>query len=153
MATQGIADQHPDAEQESPVAAPAKATPGAPAGEAAAVEPPAQSAADIVAAPLAVIEEAAQTARESVSATFEFDATLWSKKSFELWSENASAFLDLAERIVTAKSFEEILDLQSRFASARFEAFVRQSQELMGFTQGLAALAAAPLRDASKKAA
>ncbi|WP_363350966.1 phasin family protein [Methylocystis echinoides] len=107
---------------------------------------------DIVSAPLAVIEEAAESAAESFSASFEFDTSAWSKKSLELWAENAAAFLEFAEQVVKAKSFEEAVDIQSRFASERFEAFVRQSQELMDVAKNLASFAAAPLCDVRKAA-
>ncbi len=158
MAKQGKADQHsgsPGAGQEPPVEAPAPAPAPleAHADEAAAPEPSNEGAVDVVYAPLAVIEEAVEPAQESFSASFEFDTALWSKRSLELWSENAAAFVGLAEGIAKAKSFEEVVDLQSRVASERFEAFIRQSKELMEFARGLTTLSAAPLCDASKKAA
>ncbi len=170
-----------DAGQEVPVETPAEATRAdAPAGEAAAMEPPAPVVAEppraeaavaaelpvegitpaaepetsrIVASPVMIIEQAADFTTESLSASFEFDAALWSRKSVEFWAGNAAAFLDFAERIAAARSFEEVVDLQSRFASARFEAFVRQSQELMEFAKGMAVLSAAPLCASHKRAA
>ncbi|MBL1255877.1 phasin family protein [Methylocystis sp. Sn-Cys] len=157
MAKQGKVDQHsgaPGAGQETPVDAPAQAPLEVHADEAAAPAPLNEGAASaVVAPPLAVIEEAVETAQESFSASFEFDTALWSKRSLELWSENAAAFLGLAEGIAKAKNFEEVVDLQSRFASERFEAFIRQSKELMEFARSLAALSAAPLCAPSKKAA
>lgn len=156
MAKQGKADQHsgsPGAGQEPPVEAPAPAPLEAHADEAAAPEPLNEGAVDVVYAPLAVIEEAVEPAQESFSASFEFDTALWSKRSLELWSENAAAFVGLAEGIAKAKSFEEVVDLQTRFASERFEAFIRQSKELMEFARSLATLSAAPLCAPSKKAA
>jgi hypothetical protein len=127
------------------------------APEPAAVEPVAPVAAaaeivDIVSTPLAVIEQAAESAAESFSASFDFDASAWSKKSLELWSENANAFLAFAEQLGKAKSFEEAIDLQSRFASERFEAFVRQSQELMAAAKTLTSFAPAAFRDMRKAA-
>ncbi|KAF2990800.1 phasin family protein [Methylocystis sp. MJC1] len=162
MAKQGKADQHsgtPGAGQETPAEVPAPAPAPVPAtldahaDEAAAPAPLNEGVASAVVAPLAVIEEAIEPAQESFSASFEFDTALWSKRSLELWSENAAAFLGLAEGIAKAKSFEEVVDLQTRFASERFEAFIRQSTELMEFARGLTTLTAAPLCDASKKAA
>ncbi|MGJ0394293.1 MAG: phasin family protein [Methylocystis sp.] len=181
MATQGKANQQRksvDAGQEVPVEAPAEVTRAdAPAGKAAAkesmapaaaeasapvaAEPPVEAAAPAaepeitasVPAPLAIVEQMVDSATESVSASFEFDAALWSKKSVAFWAENAAAFLDLAERIASARSLEEIVDLQSRFASARFEAFVRQSQDLMEFAKGMAVLPTASLRASHKQAA
>jgi hypothetical protein len=107
---------------------------------------------DIVSTPLAVIEQAAESAAESFSASFDLDMSAWSKKSLELWSENANAFLAFAEQLGKAKSFEEAVDLQSRFASERFEAFVRQSQELMAAAKTLTSFAPAPFRDMRKAA-
>lgn len=162
MAKQGKVDQHsgaPGAGQETPAeahapaSAPVPATLDAHADETATPAPVNEGAASAVVAPLAVIEEAIEPAQESFSASFEFDTALWSKRSLELWSENAAAFLGLAEGIAKAKSFEEVVDLQTRFASERFEAFIRQSKELMEFAKSLTVLSAAPLCDASKKAA
>jgi Phasin protein len=88
---------------------------------------------------------------EAYSASFAFDSAVWSKKPFELWAENASAFLDFAERIAKARTVEEVVELQTRFATERFYAFMRQSKELMEFAQGMASFSA-PLCDARKAA-
>lgn len=101
----------------------------------------------------AVVASVAESAdAENFAAAFEFDAGLWSRKTFELWAENASAFLDFAEMIARAKSFDEVVELQSQFAGERFAALVRQSQELMEFAQSFASLSAAPLCEARKAA-
>lgn len=164
MATKSKADKSmpADAAQETPVQAPQETTfADAQAEETLAVAfvpettvapEPAGEIVNIVSTPLAVIEEAVESATEAFSASFEFDTSAWSKKSFELWAENATAFLDLAERVAKARTFEEVVDLQSRFASERFEAFVRQSKELMDFAKSVATMTAAPLRDARKAA-
>jgi hypothetical protein len=100
----------------------------------------------------AVVEQLVESTTEAFSASFEFDAGLWPKKSVELWAENASAFFELAEQLAKARNFEEVVELQSRFANARFEAFVRQTRELMDFARNMATLPAAPLCDARKAA-
>lgn len=152
-----------DAGQEIPDAAPAETTPaGAPTGDEATAEAiviseasspePAAEIVDIVSTPLAVVEEAVETATEGFAAAFSFDTSEWSKKSLELWSEHAAAFFALAEQISKAQTFEEIVDLQSRFASERFEAFVRQSKELMDVAKNMASATAAPLCDVRKAA-
>jgi hypothetical protein len=82
----------------------------------------------------------------------QFDTSDWSKKSIDLWAENAAAFLDLAEEIGKAKTLEEVLDVQSRFASDRFQAFIRQSQELMDLARRVATFSVAPLYGAQKAA-
>ncbi|MGJ0510373.1 MAG: phasin family protein [Methylocystis sp.] len=108
--------------------------------------------ADSISAPLAVIEEAVESATDAFSASFQFDSSGWSKKSIDLWAENAAAFLDLAEEIGRAKTFEDVIDIQSRFASERFAAFIRQSQELMDLARNVATLSVAPLCGAQKAA-
>jgi hypothetical protein len=113
---------------------------------------PAPEIADSISAPLAVIEEAVESVTEAFSTSLHVDSADWSKKSIELWSENAAAFLDLAEEIGKAKSFEDVLDIQSRFAAARLEAFLRQSQELMELARRMATLSVAPLCGAQKAA-
>jgi hypothetical protein len=149
--------------QDIPDGAPAETTfAGAPAGGEATVEPvvasevapkePAAEIVDIVSAPLAVIEEAVENATEGFAAAVSFDSSLWSKKSLELWSENAAAFFALVDQVSRAQTFEEIVDLQSRFANERFEAFIRQSKELMEVAKNMATLSAAPLCDVRKVA-
>lgn len=107
---------------------------------------------EIVATPLAALEQAVEETTEAFTAAFAFDASLWSKKSLELWAENAAAFLDLAERIAKARTFEEVVNMQSQFASERFAAFLRQSKELMDVAQSMTNLSVAPLCDVRKAA-
>jgi hypothetical protein len=111
---------------------------------------------DIVSAPLAVfeeaIEEAVESASESLTASFKIDSSTFTQKSLELWSENANAFFDFVEQIARVKSFEEAVDLQSRFASERLEAFLRQSKELMESARDMASLSTAPLCGVKKAA-
>ena len=165
MATKSKADKSrpDDAGEETLAAAPqetsfaAEAPVETVAPQAAAFEPvqpvaPASEIAVSISAPLAVIEEAVESATEAFSASLQFDTSDWSKKSIELWAENAAAFLDLAEEIGKAKSLEEVLDVQSRFASDRFQAFIRQSQELMDLARRVANFSVAPLYGAQKAA-
>jgi hypothetical protein len=121
------------------------------ASEIALTETPAEIA-DIVSTPLAVVEEAMEKATEGFAASFSFDASPWSKKSIDLWSENAAAFLALIDELSKARTFEEIVDLQSRYANERLEAFVRQSKELMEVAKNMAAVSAAPLCDVRRAA-
>lgn len=107
---------------------------------------------DIVSAPLAVIEEAVETASESFSASFKFDSSSFTQRSLEMWSENASAFFTFLEQVARAKSFEEAVELQTRFANERLDAFLRQSKELMETARDMASLSAAPLCGAKKAA-
>ncbi len=98
----------------------------------------------IIAAPstaLAVTET--KPAGEGAEAAI--DPTLWSKKSLDLWSENAAAFLDFTERLAKAKTLDEITSLQSRFVSERLDSLMRQSTELMTLAQRLMSASTAPL--------
>jgi len=75
----------------------------------------------------------------------DFDPTLWSQKSIDLWAENATALLDFTERLAGAKTLDEVTSLQSRFVSERFDALLRQSNELMTLAQRLLNISIAPL--------
>jgi len=173
MATKSKADKSrpADAGQDVPAAAPVETTFAAdalgevktelevafPAQTAATPEPapladPEPPVALSVSTSLAIIEEPADATAEAFAASFEFDSGNWAKKSIELWAENAAAFLDLAEEIGKAKSFEDVIDIQSRFASDRFAAFIRQSQELMELALSTSTLSVAPLCGARKAA-
>jgi hypothetical protein len=107
---------------------------------------------DIVSTPLAVIEEAVESAGESFSASFKLDSASFTQKSLELWSENANAFFSFLEKFAQVKSFEEAVELQTRFANERLDAFLRQSKELMESARDMASLSSAPLCGAKKAA-
>lgn len=95
--------------------------------------------------PVAPVRAQAATAEdEFIAASFRFDSAEWTKKSFELWSENATALLDLAEQMARAKTLDEIVSLQSRFATDRLDSFLRQSKDVMSFAQSFCNLAATP---------
>lgn len=128
----------------APVAAKAPVASAMDAGAAKALvvtPPPAKPAAPVVIEAV-VIETVA--AKENVSAAFKFDSAEWSKRTFDLWSENATAVFDLADQIAKAKSVDEVVSLQSRFATDRFESFLRQSKEAMAFAQSLFVVATKP---------
>jgi hypothetical protein len=74
-----------------------------------------------------------------------FDPALWQQKSVDLWAENATAFLDFAERLANAKTIDEATTLQSRFVSERIDALLRQSTELMTLAQRLLNFSIAPI--------
>ncbi|MGD9543680.1 MAG: phasin family protein [Methylocystis sp.] len=75
----------------------------------------------------------------------EFDPALWSQKSIDLWAENATAFLDFAERLANAKTIDEVTTLQSRFMSERLDALLQQSTELMTLAQRLFSMTVTPV--------
>jgi hypothetical protein len=74
-----------------------------------------------------------------------FDPALWQQKSIDLWAENATAFLDFAERLANAKTIDEVTTLQSRFVSDRLDTLLRQSTELMTLAQRLLSFSIAPI--------
>jgi hypothetical protein len=86
-----------------------------------------------------------RAAEEVLAASFKFDSAEWAKKSFEIWSEHATAVLDLAEQIAKAKTLEEVVSLQSRFASERLDSFLRQSKDAASFAQSFFGVATATL--------
>jgi hypothetical protein len=73
------------------------------------------------------------------------DASPFAKKSLEIWDENLNAFLTHVESLSGAKSVEEAIALQTRFATECFESFGRQSRDLVALTQQLASFNVAPL--------
>jgi hypothetical protein len=140
-----------DAKQDSPVsgwdettgadaaAAETAAEPSTGAASIAEIVPePIAEIVEVVSTPLAALEHAAESAAEAFTASVEFDAARWSKKSLEIWAENASAFLDLAQSFAKAQTFEEFVELQTHFANRRVEAFLRQSNELLELARGAA---------------
>jgi hypothetical protein len=140
-----------EAEAEAPVVEASAEAPAEIIAEPVAADPVVEIV-DIVSTPLAAIEEAVESASESITASFKIDSSTFTQKSLELWSENANAFFDFVEQIARAKSFEEAVDLQSRFAAERLEAFLRQSKELMESARDIASLSTAPLYGVKKAA-
>lgn len=94
----------------------------------------------------AAVEIAAPAAepKQAHAASVKFDSADWAKKSIEIWSEHAAAVLDLAERIARAKTLDEVVTLQSRFASERLDSFLRQSRDAAAFARSVFAFAATP---------
>jgi hypothetical protein len=97
----------------------------------------------IVQAPSTALTIAAEATSEAKAE--DFDPTLWSQKSIDLWAENATAFLDFTERLAGAKTLDEVTNLQSRFVSERLDALLRQSNELMTLAQRLLNISITPL--------
>lgn len=109
-----------------------------------AAPPATTSPAAPVTAPTTALTTASQiVAQDAAGETF--DPALWQKKSFDLWTENLTAFFDFAERLAKAKTLEEVSDLHARFVTERLESVTRQSTELLTLAQRLASLSAAPL--------
>lgn len=146
MATQntsvGKTAKPADVKREVPAAKPAQIEVETPVETAATMDLAEQPAAPKTAP---VVAKAAATEEAFIASSFKFDSSDWSKKSFELWSENATAFLDLAEQIAKAKTLDEVVTLQTRFVNGRLDSFLRQSKEAMALAQSAFSLAATPL--------
>ncbi len=74
----------------------------------------------------------APVAQKMVAKETAADATALPLMALDLWSENASAFFDFAKELGEVKTLGDLVETQSRFASARYDAIMRQSGE---FTQ------------------
>jgi hypothetical protein len=80
-----------------------------------------------------------------VASAFFIDSTPFAQKSLEIWEENLGAFLGHMQNLASVKTFEEVVALQTRFATDCFESFGRQSRDLVALTQKLASAGVAPL--------
>jgi len=90
----------------------------------------------------AVVEPAAP-ASDSESQTP--NPAAWPMTAIDMWTENATALIDLAENLCKAKSLPEAMELQARFAGERFDSFVKRSNEFAELGRRFAA-DRAPLR-------
>jgi hypothetical protein len=70
----------------------------------------------------------------------------YSKKSFE---DGTRAF----EQLIGAKSFEQVIEIQSQYAKKAFEAYVAQASKIGEMYVGLARSAYQPIEQATAKAA
>ena len=70
----------------------------------------------------------------------------YSKKSFE---DGTRAF----EQLIGAKSFEQVIEIQSQYAKKAFEAYVAQASKIGEMYVGLARSAYQPVEQAAAKAA
>ncbi len=56
--------------------------------------------------------------------------TMWPGKSFDLWNENATAFMEFAGALSKAKDLGEVVALQSQFFADRLGTYARLSKEI-----------------------
>jgi hypothetical protein len=122
-----------------PAAAKREAEPSAPMAAAPVAAEPVTAVATVASSESAP----AKSPASEPSPEFFYSAT-WSMKPLDLWSENTVAFLDFAEQLGKAKNLEDVMNVQSRFTSERYESFVRQSKDFMEFAQSFATVAAGP---------
>lgn len=93
---------------------------------------PEEALAPIPVAAAAPAFEPAPAAPAPVAKETAADATALPLMALDLWSENASAFFDFAKELGEVKTLGDLVETQSRFASARYDAIMRKSGE---FTQ------------------
>lgn len=79
-----------------------------------------------------IVDLATQTTESAQAKVGKISATVVEipLKALDLWRENATAALDLAKDIGRAKTPSEVIDAQSKFATERMKAFIRQSSEV-----------------------
>ena len=146
MATQntsvGKTAKPADVKREIPAAKPAQAEPETPVETTVAMDVAEKPAAP---KPAPVVVQASAAEDEFIAASFKFDSGEWTKKSFDLWSENTTALLDLAEQITKAKTLDEVVSLQTRFVNGRLDSFLRQSKDAMAFAQSVFNIASTPV--------
>jgi len=86
---------------------------------------------ELEAAPVLAAQESVAGFAISASAPIATpEATAWAFKSVELWSENAQAMMGFASALGKAKSLTEVVELQSRFATERFNRFAKLAGEV-----------------------
>jgi hypothetical protein len=86
---------------------------------------------ELEAAPVVAAQESAAGFVISASAPSATpEAAAWAFKGVELWSENAQAMMGFASALGKAKSLTEVVELQSRFASERFNRFAKLAGEV-----------------------
>lgn len=84
-----------------------------------------------------IVEAAAEPALAVVSApepkeasSEPFDPSAWPLKTLGLLNENVAAAVDFVTALARAKSLDDAMELQTRFASERCSAFLRHGDEL-----------------------
>jgi hypothetical protein len=68
---------------------------------------------------------------EPIVAAAAFTAN-WSTDLFSYWNETAAAYLEYAKALAKVKTPAELISLQTKFASERYNAFMKRTQSLSG---------------------
>ncbi len=135
----------PEAEHATPGASRGSAIEAAPDVTAPIIDATPALTSPALASPASATQPLAQPSHgPEFAAGIALDASEWSKKSFNAWNENATAMLDYAARLSKATSFDDVMSIQTRFFSERFDALSRQSAELCALGQALISVSAAP---------
>jgi phasin len=89
---------------------------------------------------------------EDTYATYSQGAVEFTGKALDAAKANTVATFDFAKDLMTAKSIAEVVEKQTAFARAQFEAFVNQGKELSALAQRVGNDTAAPVKAAAEKA-
>lgn len=89
---------------------------------------------------------------EDTYATYTKGAVEIAGKAFDNTKTNTAAMLDFAKDMMTVKSVAELVEKQTAFARAQFEAFSAQSKEMQTIAQKIANDTTAPMKAATEKA-
>ena len=100
-------------------------------------------------------EAAAEEAGKSFQRSYEnaaSDGADFRAQWIEMLRENANASFDFAQRLVTARSPSEVLELTAAHSRKQFETFLQQGQQLTDLAQKAATGAVKPMQDGMKRA-
>jgi len=61
----------------------------------------------------------------------------WSGDAFAFWKDNAAAYVEFAKALSAAKTPNDILAMQTKFAGERLQAFFKHAQSLGGAPKSL----------------
>lgn len=89
---------------------------------------------------------------EDTYATYSQGAVEFTGKALDHAKVNTTAAFDFAKDLMTAKSIAEVVEKQTAFARAQFEAVVNQGKELSALAQRISNDTAAPAKAAAEKA-
>ena len=102
--------------------------------------------------------EKLRTMTENASVTMESSYAAASKgvsalnaKTFDALKSQSNATLEHMQAVMTAKSFGEVIALQSAHARKQFESLAAQAKEFTALAQSVVAEAGAPLQESIKK--
>ena len=73
-------------------------------------------------------------------------ATAFNRKLIDLAQRNLNSAFDLAKKLAGAKTFREILELQSTFIRSQFDVFANQAGEIRALTTKIAADTTEPIK-------
>jgi len=89
---------------------------------------------------------------EDTYATYSQGAIEFTGKALDAAKANTAAAFDFAKDLMTSKSIAEVVEKQTAFARAQFEAVVNQGKDLQALAQRIGNETAAPAKAAAEKA-